>query len=422
MKLNIDGIGKIFQSSIDIDGLTIISGENDTGKSTVGKVLFSIIQAFTTFPYIFEKQTREKFQREFERLYYEIRRLVDITDNSEIRNLFSFSRGAVGVSDVPPHVLLNILKKQIESLSGDNIEQFSRQKLINSIERLRVENASPDKEDKIIRHSLNKVLASEFPADVVCKTTDGVAKIELIDGASRVLDFTVDKGGIKDFTSSGPLGFKNVTLVDGPSILQYYPAISEFDSVGEKRLRRGALPFHVVDLAGKIQGVKRNIDLLGEISINRFPGAISGDLRYDEKSHGFIYETDKYSIQSNNVASGIKALALVDLLIIGEYVNAESLLVLDEPETNLHPSWQVQYAKVICDLVRGGAKILLNTHSPYMLEALKGYSAQIDGVNFYVSKLNEKGYAEFHNTNGDITPILEVLSQPLIDLVNELSE
>ena len=40
MKLSINNFAKIKQADIIIDGITVIAGENNTGKSTVGKVLF----------------------------------------------------------------------------------------------------------------------------------------------------------------------------------------------------------------------------------------------------------------------------------------------------------------------------------------------------------------------------------------------
>ena len=46
MKLNIEKIGKINKAEIVFDGLTIIAGKNSTGKSTVGKALFSIFNSF----------------------------------------------------------------------------------------------------------------------------------------------------------------------------------------------------------------------------------------------------------------------------------------------------------------------------------------------------------------------------------------
>ncbi|ELV04734.1 AAA family ATPase [Brachyspira hampsonii] len=42
MKLKISNFSKIEEADINIDGITVICGDNDTGKSTIGKILFSI--------------------------------------------------------------------------------------------------------------------------------------------------------------------------------------------------------------------------------------------------------------------------------------------------------------------------------------------------------------------------------------------
>ena len=45
MQLKLKNIGKIKDASINIDGLTIIAGENNTGKSTISKALFAIFNS-----------------------------------------------------------------------------------------------------------------------------------------------------------------------------------------------------------------------------------------------------------------------------------------------------------------------------------------------------------------------------------------
>ena len=49
MKLKIQSLGKISNASIRLDGITAIVGNNDAGKSTVGKALFTAIDAFHDF-------------------------------------------------------------------------------------------------------------------------------------------------------------------------------------------------------------------------------------------------------------------------------------------------------------------------------------------------------------------------------------
>ena len=45
MKLSIKNVGKLKEADVEINGITVIAGENNTGKSTIGKVLFSIFQS-----------------------------------------------------------------------------------------------------------------------------------------------------------------------------------------------------------------------------------------------------------------------------------------------------------------------------------------------------------------------------------------
>ena len=36
----------------------------------------------------------------------------------------------------------------------------------------------------------------------------------------------------------------------------------------------------------------------------------------------------------------MKSIAILDLLCKGYFINNETILIIDEPETNLHPKWQ----------------------------------------------------------------------------------
>jgi AAA15 family ATPase/GTPase len=46
MKIELINIGLIGHSKVEIDGITVMAGENATGKSTVGKALYSMFNAF----------------------------------------------------------------------------------------------------------------------------------------------------------------------------------------------------------------------------------------------------------------------------------------------------------------------------------------------------------------------------------------
>lgn len=42
MRMTIEGIGKVPSATVPLDGITVVAGENNTGKSTIGKALFAM--------------------------------------------------------------------------------------------------------------------------------------------------------------------------------------------------------------------------------------------------------------------------------------------------------------------------------------------------------------------------------------------
>ena len=57
MRLEIQHFSKIKQASIKLDGITVIAGENNTGKSTVGKILSCM---FNSMYKVDEKASQKK--------------------------------------------------------------------------------------------------------------------------------------------------------------------------------------------------------------------------------------------------------------------------------------------------------------------------------------------------------------------------
>ncbi len=47
MKLYINNFAKIRNADVTVDGITVIAGENNTGKSTIGKILFSLFNSIS---------------------------------------------------------------------------------------------------------------------------------------------------------------------------------------------------------------------------------------------------------------------------------------------------------------------------------------------------------------------------------------
>jgi predicted ATPase len=70
-----------------------------------------------------------------------------------------------------------------------------------------------------------------------------------------------------------------------------------------------------------------------------------------------------------NASSSIKQLAPL-LLYLRFRASQGDFLVIDEPEMNLHPESQAKLLEALCILVNLGIRVLLTTHSPYIMAHL----------------------------------------------------
>ena len=63
MKLKISNVAKIEKATLNIDGITVIAGENNTGKSTIGKVLFTIFNSMNNMDEKIEQEKKNRIYR-----------------------------------------------------------------------------------------------------------------------------------------------------------------------------------------------------------------------------------------------------------------------------------------------------------------------------------------------------------------------
>lgn len=124
----------------------------------------------------------------------------------------------------------------------------------------------------------------------------------------------------------------------------------------------------------------------------------------------------KQMINIVNYSSGMKTFYIIKTLLDSAVIDEKSTLILDEPEVHLHPEWQLKLANLIVLLQKEfGLHILINTHSPYMLNAIevfvKKYKVQ-DNCTFYASNINESKKAIFSEVS-NTESIYSVLANPL---------
>ncbi|MFN6517327.1 MAG: AAA family ATPase [Nostoc sp. CreGUA01] len=78
---------------------------------------------------------------------------------------------------------------------------------------------------------------------------------------------------------------------------------------------------------------------------------------------------DNIKLEMTVASSMIKELAPL-VLCLRYLAEPDELLIIDEPEMNLHPAAQVEMSEFLAMLVQAGLNVLITTHSPYIVDHL----------------------------------------------------
>lgn len=190
---------------------------------------------------------------------------------------------------------------------------------------------------------------------------------------------------------------------------------------------------HRDSLLDKIVRVKdtRDFGALDEILVNKklerifetMNGICDGDLTVSEDGGNYSYRTSELNgtLEMSNLSTGIKSFIILKTLLRNGSINDNGVVILDEPEIHLHPEWQLKFAEVIVLIQKEfGVNILLNTHSPYFLNAIEVYVKKY-GIEkkckFYLTDDNE-GRTNIKDVTDQTELIYEKLARPLQDLEN----
>ena len=109
----------------------------------------------------------------------------------------------------------------------------------------------------------------------------------------------------------------------------------------------------------------------------------------------FLYEQNGLKIPLLRSSAMVSELAPV-ILFLKHRVKKGDLLIIEEPEAHLHPEAQRKVATAIVRLIRAGVRVIVTTHSSYVLEQLANHVR--------LSKLNDEQRSKL--TGGD-TPLLK---------------
>lgn len=99
---------------------------------------------------------------------------------------------------------------------------------------------------------------------------------------------------------------------------------------------------------------------------------IDGKVEYDENSGRWYYKNKKNQKFSIGVTSeGVKKIAIMDRLLANGYLNANSIIFIDEIESALHPKAVCQFLDMIDNIANEmGLQVFITSHSYFVIKKL----------------------------------------------------
>lgn len=400
MRLKIENFAKIKNADIAINGITVIAGENNTGKSTVGKIIFSLYKSLVRIEDKIEIQ-REKEIRDMCQML-----LKNYTIDENQSQKITFERRGIAFKIARE---IRRYKEKNENIKREEIEKI----IINIVKQNELYSTGyeDDSNIEIITNIINNInIILKLPDNIVfsevlsryfkivfhsqmnsLQNKDSTARLKLqIKG--KEIEVLFQKDRCVDYTLGLHL-LSNVLYIDNPFIVDKLSSDEVLDMMGQLLKESLILGFHndVMDnIFGTILAKERLSEIykiLGEV--------VNGKIQEKNEKFYFHAEDTDQPISIENLSTGLKSFVLLKMLIENRGLEEKDVLILDEPEIHLHPKWQIVYAELIVLLQKYfDLSIIVTTHSPYFLDAIDLYSVKHglkEKVNYYLSSIVEDG-------------------------------
>ena len=428
MRFQIENIAKIKSAKVKLNGLTVIAGENGSGKSTVGKMLFSVIQVLKSTQSNNVQKQHNLLQKHIVKLYTRLNsrslrmssHWEDMPKSYQLRS--QLLEGTLSVEQ---------LKEKVEILLTDipNLSPRTKANIETDIKNIELCINNSNNRAAVQAASIQDIIESEF-MNKVCSVGQKNAEVALEvseDDSEVYIRFSISDDKVRRVETKGEEFLEDATYVESPLYLHMLETLNSSIQYVEAESRpyiRGMLPTHIKDFVEKMVFAKSSSSFLFENYSTILQGIekrIDGVFHFDKDTNKLYYRSKGNEYSPINTASGTKTFGVLQLLLQSNVIGPNRILLWDEPENHLHPEWQVAFADVILQLIEQGIPVVISTHSPYFIQAIRYFASKYgveNSVDYYFAEEEENGLSILQEVTQDLNKVFAKLSRPLTEVMN----
>ena len=423
MQLKISNVGKIENATIDVNGITVIAGENNAGKSTIGKTMFAIFNSMNNMD---EKIAQERKNR--------IRNIINgLLKGKIMQNIGTISDRRRRINIISTKLLDEIME-YLDSEEVDTLEAYLRKQISETT----VFDNHEDKEEFVTEcaakvEALLAISDKRVMTEVVTRWFGRVfegqisplweeeieSEIEIVIKDKKILYHFKENTCISLETEVNIL--HQAFYIDNPFIVDEMSSyIISSDNIMKNYLLNSlqTVSEDIYENIFDAVAAKEKMAEINEISTE----VIDGDIEKNQDGE-YCFKSNNYAEPLNvvNMSTGMKSFALIKRLLESGNLKEKDVIILDEPEIHLHPEWQLLYAKMIVLLQKQfDLSMIITTHSPYFLDAIDVFSAKYniaDRTKYYLAE-NTGNTSVLQDVTNNIDAIYKKLSDPMQMLEN----
>jgi predicted ATP-dependent endonuclease of OLD family len=398
MKVTIKNLGAVKSATIDLSKkLNIFCGGNSTGKTYMAYILYAITS----------------LQNRSFGIGFDKKQLDYLIENNEVEIPINYSQVVKFRNDENSKIIPN-LWKLFAIPENKSTDFFSKTEIIfhetneEFIKRLRKLNFNEiiKFHDYLIR--IEKVKEDSFKISLDVNTIKNEQFIRYMDIAflamfySKLIYypvmsstiFPVERNSI--FTFNKELSIKNNERYDLIKQLSSNKEISPFDILFFSSNRYPQPVKDCLKVADDLDTIKKSNSLFYDFAEEIENELLDGNVVIGKEGNvefSSFKTSKKKTLSFHQSSSIVKTLAGL-VIYLKHSAQKNDLVIIDEPELNLHPDNQIKLTRIFARLINKGLNLMVSTHSDYILRELNNL-IMLSSKDEFVTKLKVKyGFKE----------------------------
>jgi len=425
INLKIKDFGPINEADITLNKINVVGGNNATGKSTTSKLLYCFLKSNMEDRINFALQhSRSHIDSLINNIYLELNinqpefvylkdvRLLEVLDNDKVIPFNELS-----VEEKFHQIQIDCNRYYNENNNNELINQMIKE-IDDILTTIHLE------ENNLTILLLKDFLSSEFNSENLKFNSifNGIVNGDEFKISINLKDNDFDSDDA--FSANGYFSSEDVIYIDTFSFFETHaPWRTDYHHAG------------YITKVLMFDNQKNFEEITNEkllYVIQKIKEIINGNISFVNNKFTFIQDETNdigslmdHSFAITDVASGIKQIAIIQLLLSNGELKPNSFLIFDEPEVNLHPDWQFKFAEILVLLAKElNITIYLNSHSPLFIEAMDVFSETYDfedSISYYLTeeskiagkynftKINSNELYKIYNNLGNVYKLVDQL-------------